>query len=434
VKTLLRILILSSVVLIQYTAMFSQWTGGTIPSWTQVDTLKTEHILSITVAPSGFIFIGTKDHGLWRSTDDGATWVQKLGPPAVYEIWSIVIDRAGTIYAGTHFVGVFRSTDNGDTWNQVISSGNIDYLSIAVTESSTVLTADAASSAPILRSVDTCKTWTPTWGPTYVTALATNAVFNPVTCTSYAGSSYGDVYYSTDDGASWTWTNAGRLGNGGPVRSFVVTSISGVFAGVSSGGVFVSGDGGATWAPRNTDLSTIFSGYNHYINWLGNNYASTTQPFLLLGTYKGVYWSDNSGGGWNSAGLDSMDVLSVANKLSGNVIAGTDGYGLWYTGDPPTGIEGPSASPVPAGYSLSQNDPNPFNPSTIITYALPASSVVSLKVYDVLGREISTLVNRRESAGVHIARFDGSNLPSGTYFYRLEAGTYHNTRKLVLLK
>jgi hypothetical protein len=75
-----------------------------------------------------------------------------------------------------------------------------------------------------------------------------------------------------------------------------------------------------------------------------------------------------------------------------------------------------------------------FNPSTTIRFELPKSSVVSLTVYDMLGREVSVLVNERRNAGVHEVKFDGTGLSSGVYFYRLEAGSFVLTRKLLLLR
>ncbi len=124
--------------------------------------------------------------------------------------------------------------------------------------------------------------------------------------------------------------------------------------------------------------------------------------------------------------------------------------GYWYTGLPiaPTLTSFSNASTysrvvtsinrnkveIPEDFSLLQNYPNPFNPTTTINYQLPTNSVVALKVYDVLGREMATLVNERQSVGSHSVRFDANNLPSGVYFYRLDAGTYHDTKKLVLLK
>jgi hypothetical protein len=89
---------------------------------------------------------------------------------------------------------------------------------------------------------------------------------------------------------------------------------------------------------------------------------------------------------------------------------------------------------VPAEFVLSQNYPNPFNPSTRINYFLPKESFVSVKVYDFLGREVTTLVNEIKSTGSYDLVFDASNLPSGTYFYTLRTDNYSSTKKMILLK
>lgn len=99
----------------------------------------------------------------------------------------------------------------------------------------------------------------------------------------------------------------------------------------------------------------------------------------------------------------------------------------------PTGVA-EAGDALPSAFQLSQNYPNPFNPSTAISYDLPAASVVTLKVYDVLGKEVASLVDGVQSAGSRTVRFDGSSLRSGVYFYRLQAGTFSETRKLVLIK
>ena len=85
-------------------------------------------------------------------------------------------------------------------------------------------------------------------------------------------------------------------------------------------------------------------------------------------------------------------------------------------------------------FKLYQNYPNPFNPSTQISYQLQSSVFVTLKVYDILGREVKTLVHKYQNAGSYSLQFDASNLPSGAYFYKLDAGTYHDIKKLLLLK
>jgi hypothetical protein len=89
---------------------------------------------------------------------------------------------------------------------------------------------------------------------------------------------------------------------------------------------------------------------------------------------------------------------------------------------------------TPKAFALMQNYPNPFNPSTVISYQLPVSSQIILKVYDVLGREVKTLVNEHKVAGSYTANFDASKYASGVYFYRLQAGSFVQTKKMLLVK
>ena len=102
------------------------------------------------------------------------------------------------------------------------------------------------------------------------------------------------------------------------------------------------------------------------------------------------------------------------------------GYGL-------TGIVN-NEGQIPKTYSLSQNYPNPFNPTTQIIFDLPKQENVSLKIYDVLGKEVATLVNELRSAGIYTISFDGYSLSSGVYFYRLEAGNFVSVKRMVLIK
>ena len=85
-------------------------------------------------------------------------------------------------------------------------------------------------------------------------------------------------------------------------------------------------------------------------------------------------------------------------------------------------------------FNLEQNYPNPFNPTTTIKYSLPQSEDVTLKVYNMVGREVATLIDSRKSAGVHKATFDAGNLAGGVYFYKLQAGSHKEVRKMTLIK
>ncbi|MBT8377716.1 MAG: T9SS type A sorting domain-containing protein, partial [Ignavibacteria bacterium] len=97
-----------------------------------------------------------------------------------------------------------------------------------------------------------------------------------------------------------------------------------------------------------------------------------------------------------------------------------------------TGVE--TEPGIVAEFKLKQNYPNPFNPNTVISWQSPTSGWQTLKIYDVIGNEISTLVNKFLSAGKYSIEFDASLLPSGIYYYKLDAGKYSETKKMVLIK
>ncbi len=88
---------------------------------------------------------------------------------------------------------------------------------------------------------------------------------------------------------------------------------------------------------------------------------------------------------------------------------------------------------IPEGYTIA-NYPNPFNPTTTINYQLPTDGIVTLKVYDVLGKEVATLVNDHRTAGYHTVEFNARNLPSGIYIYTITANNYTRSKKMLLMK
>lgn len=106
---------------------------------------------------------------------------------------------------------------------------------------------------------------------------------------------------------------------------------------------------------------------------------------------------------------------------------------IWNLGSPITSIEN-NYTNIPTGYELFNNYPNPFNPTTKISYSVPQLSFVSLKVFDSLGKEVAELVNGEKYPGSFEVNFNASNLPSGVYFYRLTAGNFSQTKKLILMK
>ena len=149
-----------------------------------------------------------------------------------------------------------------------------------------------------------------------------------------------------------------------------------------------------------------------------------------------VSWSEFSSG-FSISKNGGSEIVSEAGQnfagvsRNGNTIV-TGGF---FSGHPRifTGVNNTVAT-VPGKYELYQNYPNPFNPSTVISWDLPAKSHVLLKVYNILGKEVSTLVNEVKSTGKYKIIFDAGNLASGVYFYRLITDSFSETKKMILLR
>jgi N-acetylneuraminic acid mutarotase len=155
------------------------------------------------------------------------------------------------------------------------------------------------------------------------------------------------------------------------------------------------------------------------------NTQTNTWSSLGTGSSNGV-----SGGGVNALAVSGSEVFVGGGFTLAGGIASTF-IARWNSGTSRVEQLSPTA---PKTFLLEQNYPNPFNPSTTIRYQLPVASEVKLEVYDVLGKKIATLVNERQSAGSYQVVWNASGLSSGTYFYRLQAGTFVETKKMIMVK
>ena len=181
--------------------------------------------------------------------------------------------------------------------------------------------------------------------------------------------------------------------------------------------------------PSPTVVTFVYDSTAHnikaYKNGVLTNTVSNTLNLPTGSGFKvGGYGSSATFVGW----LDefrvyrrALDSTEIANYWNQNIDCGIV-----------TGVSQHHNTPLT--YDLAQNYPNPFNPATKISYALPIASNVKLVVYDILGREVVTLVNEYKTAGNYTADFDASNLASGTYIYRIEAGTFRDAKKMMLVK
>jgi len=193
-----------------------------------------------------------------------------------------------------------------------------------------------------------------------------------------------------------------------------------------AGGTIFSDDGGNT--PTSMEATGLVAGRNLHFTGGSANPNPNWQIFDA-----GVDLLDGSDGA-----VSPGDSIRIAIAFDSN---GTPpGRGLYIddivvTGEAlPLGVQEPAEAPLPTVYAMQQNYPNPFNPSTTIQYELPREGYVTLKVYNLLGQEVATLVNRELSAGTYTTQWNAADAASGVYFYRMSAGDFVDTKKLLLLK
>lgn len=182
--------------------------------------------------------------------------------------------------------------------------------------------------------------------------------------------------------------------------------------------------------------------YNTTLRWNGSNAAMTPDggtdiPISVpMGTGGGIGGADNSPFGFLlTAHCDFAEAIVYDTLLTDSEILAVENYlADKYIISITTGIEDHQEEIIPEQFTLSQNYPNPFNPSTTIKFQIPNASFVTLKVYDVLGNEVATLFNEEKPAGNYEVDFDAKGLSSGIYFYKLQAGSFVETKKMILLR
>ena len=191
-----------------------------------------------------------------------------------------------------------------------------------------------------------------------------------------------------------------------------------------------STDGGITWgattAPPGTgSIFGVDGGANNFVITRGNAIHRTSN--------NGTNWSTIFTHSSTTTVFYGMDLTLSSTGCPVGWAVGSTGVIIKVTSTL-LGINNNNTNGIPTEYQLAQNYPNPFNPSTKISYALPKSGLVTLKIYDIVGREVSTLVNEVKTAGSHIVEFNASNYASGTYFYRLQNNDFTETKKMLLVK
>ena len=429
-----------------FKGMFRSTDYGT--SWIEVNNgLTNDYISTLASRPGNQIFAGSGFGQITRSSDNGETW-KKIGVVPADNYPSISLNTNNHIFVNTFNKGIFRSTDDGKSWVKLNLS--INYLAHLAFSSKNKIFANNGEG--IYRSTNNGDNWVKLNFESDITEIKAIAINSQdyIFVGGIESNTYpniGKVYRSTDDGESWTDVSDGlsvadfRFLEVSPNNNIYAATVSVNIPGDRSENVFCSTDLGETW-------SKIYnSEHDIKINSLAFNRNNQifiavwdTKDYLSL---KGkVFHSNDNGGNWVeiSNGLPGAKIISLTVDSSGYIFAGTEGASVYRSTNSTTRVTNENNN-IPSTFSLSQNYPNPFNPTTKIEYSIPKESFVTLKIYDVLGREVATLVNEEKSTGKYEVEFNGNNLPagrqglsSGIYFYKLNAGDYSSVKKMILIK
>jgi photosystem II stability/assembly factor-like uncharacterized protein len=354
------------------------------------------------------------------TTDGGQSWFTKGVLPAnIYYLLGASFLNAKLGYVTgdadptSGMPRILKTTDGGDTWSTLATPGSLVVLrNISFVDSLTGVAVGARggvnhTTGVILRTSDAGATWSSMEFPTVdnftdVCFLDTAVGFSVGidTIPNALDSAHGAIYKTTDGGLSWshlayqpdtTLVEGVRFARGTGTGMIFGNRFSLNNTHISTPVVFArTTDFGATWTEVNV---TVDSGKNVW----GGKLVTPLVGYLC-------------GGDWTNGAL----------------MLGTQNGGI-------TGVH-PGGDRITSTFELRQNYPNPFNPTTLISYDLPASAHVRLTVFDLLGREVRTLVDEVQREGSKSVEFNAQHLPSGVYFYRLQAGSFMQTKKLLLMR
>ena len=365
------------------------------------------------------IFLATNS-GFYISHDSGQSWERKGVGLNQDMIMSIVQDKNANLYAGTN-VGVFKSTNYGEEWNYILSG---TFLRNVESFNDVVFAAKAWNSQGIgiYRSSDHGSSWqiiSDIEGTINSFCLLPN---------DYIMAGGDSLYISSDSGITWNQLPSPVWGGGQITELKSIQNY--IYIGSEIAGVFISTDVGKNWTPLGLEwlLISAIDAYRDSIFIGINNAVNDPDPV-------GPFLSTNRGTTWTTInqGFENTSILSFSFDSRGYLLAGSRD-GLYISSEIiATNIKDESFD-LPSKFSLSQNYPNPFNPSTKISWQSPVGSWQTLKVYDILGNEVVTLVNEYKNAGSYNFEFNASHLASGIYYYQLRAGDYVETRKMILIK
>jgi photosystem II stability/assembly factor-like uncharacterized protein len=403
--------------------------------------------------PNGIIAAGgpTGSPKVFNSTNGGVNWTDISGDLSGANITCAWAVNENLIFAGAGSgnAKVWKTTNGGVSWTVILTTGGTGgYFNGIVFSRTNPLIGIAQSDPPIPYGMHYLAKTTDggnTWNTQTTISTNGNAAGNTVVCIDnlfYGWSVYPPprAVVTSDGGNTWIQKSlsAADYASGLAFSSDKLTGVA--VSDLTMPFVSRTTDGGNSWTQINTGLPITSPEWGR-VRWVyGTNTVFLSAEIGASGcigksTDGGLYWSVMNTSGVSN--LFDMNLIYTGGIIYAYAIA-RDGKVLRL--QEPVGVV-PVNNNIPSEYKLDQNYPNPFNPSTVISYQLVVSSFATLKVYDMLGKEVVTLVNGQQQSGTYEVEFDGTNYPSGVYYYRIAihsdkliTGDYSETKKMLMIK
>jgi photosystem II stability/assembly factor-like uncharacterized protein len=398
-------------------------------------------------SPNGnYCYGGSQDNGISGTTNRGTNWYHWIGGDGGgtsidYSNPSKVMATNG-LYGGTWLFQRLISTNGGQTWagvNTGIDMNQTQWNLVVKNDQVPPVYFYNMSGPYVYKTTNNGAAWTKSNASAFAATVDDLSILNfnslPYMAACLASTTTKLMMFN----GTWNDRSAG-LGAGyvHHVQYVSSTTAYAVMEGLTAGNkVYKTTNGGAAWTNVSGNLPNVS---------LVSIIPHPSNPNLLyVGSLMGCYKTTNGGANWvrwnngmaNATQVSQMsyiDSISSAGKFY--VVASTFGRSVYYreiSGDDPIGITSNNSS-IPKSFALSQNFPNPFNPVTKIKFDIPKADNVKLTVYDINGKQISYLINGEMKPGSYTYEFNGSDMASGVYFYRLQTSSYTETKKMMLVK
>ncbi|MFA5804767.1 MAG: YCF48-related protein [Melioribacteraceae bacterium] len=375
-------------------------------NWSAISSGFTTHINSSHFIDSntGYVVggVGNYDGVIYKTTDGGTTWLKKQSGelPSMKSVYFI---NANTGWVGGSSA-IYKTTNGGDAWTK--QSSSYTSMSLVFLNSNIGISANYMN---ISRTSDGGTTWNK------VADYDCNSVFFVSSTVGYCTGFNSATYKTIDGGVTWTLLTGSPKGN----WVYFVNSDVGFVAG---SGMWKTTNGGTTWVKQTIELVVL------------SVFFFDTNKGIAVGT-EGQVWNTTNGGlNWTRTWPTVMCDLNKVHFVSPTTgwIVGQYGTILKSTTGGTTWIQ--KEESLPLHYTLFQNYPNPFNPITTIRFSIPKQDFISLKIYDLLGREVEALVDKEFSAGTYEVKWNAEKYTSGVYICKISADNFNQTRKVLLLK